>query len=313
MIAGSYDANGNYSGLSFTFDANGNSTGQTASLTPPNSYSTTATGQWPSWLGTALDTAYSLASGAATSVTSNAISYAATFAAMPGGNQSGQGTAIQQVQSNQAQDNQEQLPSIPPVFGNLNMIELSTDKSPDYVFQHYLQTFVAAIGSNNEIMTFSGELPVTGSGQKLTITLRAPLRYGQGPFSVLTERFDPVAHTIAAVTLNGHPLAGWRYWRVYSIGTNDLMVETGAYDGSGPGLTNYVGYFITQGTISKSWRGYLEYIKKDLGAQQILRGIQIGGVPGTANPNTMLNGLYDYLGDYTNYILNNVCQSQSCN
>ena len=66
--------------------------------------------------------------------------------------------------------------------------------------------------------------------------------------SVMTERFDAANHTISAVTLAGHPLAGWRYWRVYSIGTNDVVIETGAYDQPGPGLKNYAGYFVTRKT-----------------------------------------------------------------
>jgi hypothetical protein len=43
----------------------------------------------------------------------------------------------------------------------------------------------------------------------------------------MSERVDTTNNVISVVTLQGHPLAGWRYWRVYSIGTNDLVVETG--------------------------------------------------------------------------------------
>ena len=104
-------------------------------------------------------------------------------------------------------------------------------------------------------MTFSGPgnspaINVTGPGQVLTINLNGFVGDLQNAFSVMTERFDPTAHTISAVTLAGHPLAGWRYWRVYSIGTNDIVVETGAYDQPAPGPKNYIGYYVARGIVS---------------------------------------------------------------
>jgi hypothetical protein len=137
------------------------------------------------------------------------------------------------------------------------------------------------------------------------------------PFAIETKRFDPVAHVISAVTLLGHPLAGWRYWRVYSIGANDVVVETGAYDQPAPGLMFYAGYYITQGTVKKSWMKYLQFIQSTLGTPQ---GTQIetslGGLslkdlsPSNGPP---LNGYWDYSGAFTNYILNNACPGTICN
>jgi hypothetical protein len=69
---------------------------------------------------------------------------------------------------------------------------------------------------------------------------------------------------ILAVTLKGHPLAGRRYWRVYSIGANEGVVETGAYDQPGPAPLNYVGYYLSQKSVSSGWRGYLQFIQRDL-------------------------------------------------
>jgi hypothetical protein len=156
------------------------------------------------------------------------------------------------------------------------------------------------------------------------LTLEGLISLGQGPFSVLTERFDPVNHVISAVTLKGHPLAGWRYWRVYSIGTNDLVIETGAYDqpAAGSGLARWVrknfwGYYFGLGTVSKGWQHYLEFIENDLHAS---RGSSLnntlGGIPLKNYPFRTLNltnSYWDYDKDFTSYILNNVCQSTSCN
>lgn len=60
----------------------------------------------------------------------------------------------------------------------------------------------------------------------------------------------------------GTPLSGWRYWRVFSIGTNDIVIETGAVDVAGPGTLNYTGYYLGKSTQIKYWEEYLRYIKK---------------------------------------------------
>jgi hypothetical protein len=77
------------------------------------------------------------------------------------------------------------------------------------------------MGADRVISMFGKHIRVQASGL---------VRIGQGPFSVQTERFDTTADTISAVTLQGRPPLGWRYWRVYSVGTNDLVVQTGAAD-----------------------------------------------------------------------------------
>jgi len=112
--------------------------------------------------------------------------------------------------------------------------------------------------------SLNAPVEVTGPNQVLTIRLRAfPLL-----MPVMTERFDPVDHIISVVTLLGHPLAGWRYRHVYSIGTNDVVVETGGYDQPAPGIFSYAVYFIFEGTVKRSWMEYLEYIQKALGVSQ---------------------------------------------
>jgi hypothetical protein len=123
----------------------------------------------------------------------------------------------------------------------------------------------------------------------------------------------------------GHPLAGWRYWRVYSVGTNDVVIETGAYGQPAPnasyggirGIANYAGYYISRPVQVKGWEDLLNYIKLKLpDARQgpsinSLGGIRLRTYPWPNGP--LLKGYFDYFGDFTRYILNNVCQSTVCN
>jgi hypothetical protein len=334
-------ANGNYEPVMATADGGVIATmpDGTAVTFDTNQAPTSATTNFPTQSWT--ENTYQI--GSLDSVVSNAVGLAASFWAVSGGNASGSGTAIQQVLTNQAQGDEKQLPNLVgascispgnglPTCGNINAIELLTDKSPDFIFQTYLQTFrpvtVGNTGTNNNsIMSFtdssgSSNINVTAPGQKLTITLLPLLlKLGQGPFSILTERVDPTNHIISVVTLQGHPLAGWRYWRVYSIGTNDVVIETGAYDQPGPGQKFYAGYYIAQrlGTIAQGWREYMEYIRQQLQAPRgfnlhnTVGGIPLVFTPLNADPDILLDGYWDSSGDFTNYILNNVCQSTSCN
>jgi hypothetical protein len=297
-----------------TFDPSGN----------PNSNTTAATYLDYSWQGAW----NAILNGAASGYSLPPELIAGSSYAMLGGSQSANGMAVDQVLTIQPQGSAKQLPDTGPFFGNINMVEFRTDKTPDYIFQNYLQTFAAAARNpgdaqpfrNNEFFftnspnnpgyTNPDAINVTGSNQVLDITLRGIARLGQGAFSVMTERFDPVNHVISTVTLQGHPLAGWRYWRVYSVGTNDVVIETGAYDAPGPGTANFVGYFLGQDTISKSWLEFLEYMRSqpDLNASPgTLPMIDVGG-QGTLVPvQNLLNGIWDTSGFYRDYILNNVC------
>ena len=166
---------------------------------------------------------------------------------------------------------------------------------------------------------------VTLPGQKLQITLLGFNSHLQRPFYVMTERVDTVNHTISVVTLKGHPLAGWRYWRVYSIGTtvagqNDVVIETGAYDQPGPGLKNYIGYYLAAGDISRGWAQYVRFFQTALNAptganlHSSLGGIRISNVrtDGAFEPQSLVDGYWDYDGSLTQYILANVCQATSC-
>jgi len=288
----------------------------------------------PSWTGQAYD-----ANLEAASIAIPPLQLAGTFAALAGGNHSGSAVAIQQVLTNQQQTAEKQLPNLSsvecsvthfslgapafPTCGNINAIELLTNQSPDSIFQAYLQTFRPVIidptknQANNDVMIFStpggNPINITAPNQKIDIALEGVARFGQGPFSVLVERVDPINHVIAVVTLKGHPLAGWRYWRVYSISTNDVVIETGAYDQPGPGPKNYVGYFIATSKVSTGWKHFLQFIQNDLHASQGSQLNHLGGQPRTIPQSELLEGFWDIDGEYTGYILNNVCQASSCN
>jgi hypothetical protein len=96
---------------------------------------------------------------------------------------------IQQVLTNQPQGPEKQLPVVDgsPFFGNINMIEIRADQSPDYIFQKYIQTYAAVVGSandnanmRNQIMFFTNSksspgpdtIHVTGPNQTRWITVR---------------------------------------------------------------------------------------------------------------------------------------------
>jgi hypothetical protein len=211
-----------------------------------------------------------------------------------------------------------------PTCGNINAIEILTSESPDSVYQNFLQKYEPVIRdtappyvSRNDVMTFSSPdgqpINVTGPGQKIIISLNGKLGALQAPFAVITERVDPVNHVISVVTAKGHPLSGWRYWRVYSVGPNDLVVETGAYDQPGPGVKNYVGYYLAIGSVLKGWEHFLEHIANRLGATQ---GSSLHSFGGHIDPHSqleILQGFYDLSGTYTDYILKNVCLASVCN
>jgi hypothetical protein len=268
---------------------------------------------------------------------------ALSYWAMPAGNQSGNGAAVIQAQTNQAQTLAEQLPDLSDpsrlycsknyldliehglpyiqTCGNINAIELLSTSTPDAIFQKYVTSFLPVTSNNNSVMTFTsstgGAPVVSGGNQQLLIRLQnTVLNFTQPPFSIMTERYDSVNHVISVVTLHGHPLAGWRYFRVYSIGTNDVVVETGGYDQPAPGPLNWAGYFLGTLVLSRAWHNYLQFIQNDLGAPQgsnlqgTLGGIQEPLYP--YDPDSLLDGYWDIHGLFTNYILTNVCVSPPC-
>jgi hypothetical protein len=119
-------------------------------------------------------------------------------------------------------------------------------------------------------------------------TLQNPLyQQGQGPFSVGIAQLNFDTNMMSAVTLKGHPLAGWRYWRVFPAGVNDLVVETGAVDAHGPGPKNFLGYYLLGWLQLKVWQREFEFIANDLRA----RG---AGQQGSSLANNMVRGEWGF-------------------
>lgn len=182
-----------------------------------------------------------------------------------------------------------------------------TTATPALIFRQYIQTFAGAHSNWNDVGSVPSDTNVTAPNQKLTVTLSGLMSVGQGPFKIETERVDPTASTVSVVTVVGHPLAGWRYWRTYSVGTNDVVIETGAVDTSGPGLKNYVGYFLFKAQQKKMWKEYLGYILFNI------RALDSNAVQGTQIQYNILKGVWDPSTPTQSDILNNVCQASSCN
>ena len=221
---------------------------------------------------------------------------------------------------------------------NYNSIEILTTVTADTIFSNYLQTFNGAgfLANQNDQVDIinSPPPPVTAAGQDITFALNSFVSYVlypwgcgplgdlpcgplQGPFTVQTERFDPSADTISVVTMTGHPLAGWRYFRVFAVGTNDLVVETGAVDtyaGGGHFFSpaarplNWAGYYIFRNKQLKIWEEDLRYILRD-----IQMNLDSKAVQGSNPQYNIVKGIWDPQTPSQSYILNNVCQSTSCN
>jgi IPT/TIG domain-containing protein len=273
------------SGPSVTLDSGGNTTTQIASF-----------GLHPSWTGQSYQADLLNAAFNLTSISMLPIGLDGSFAALSGGNHSKNSTAIQQVLTVQPHGPNDQIPpSDATLHPTYHAIELLTNSSLDSIFTRYILTFQGGRGTNNDVMdtlidTQTGT--ITSVGQVLTFILHSVPALGQGPFSVRVNRLDPSTHTLVAVTQKGHPLDGWRYWRVFSVGTNDTVIETGAADRPHPGPLNYIGYYLANSQL-KVWEEFLQFIKRDLNVPQ-----------GPHSQWNIVNGTRQF---DLNYILQNMC------
>ena len=162
------------------------------------------------------------------------------------------------------QGDAEQPPDASATSTNESSIEIyGSHLSADDFFSTFMSSFEGV--SDGDIASVTGA-PVSGEGQKLTFTLRATSAIGvlsfigQAPFSVATKRYDSREHSIAVVTLQGHPLRGYRYWRVFSPDDQPghLVVETGALDEPGPGPLDAIKFVVGQSQQLGIWNEYLQ-------------------------------------------------------
>ena len=107
---------------------------------------------------------------------------------------------------------------------NYHEAVLTTDATPDQIFNTYVRTF-DALASNSVVQVSVPQGGVDSVGQVVTCELIGPIGYGQPAFSVESIRFDAASRTLAVKTLPGHPLLGWRYWRVSSPAAGQVKVE----------------------------------------------------------------------------------------
>jgi hypothetical protein len=96
------------------------------------------------------------------------------------------------------------------------------------------------------------------------------------------------------------------------VGTNDLVIETGAADTSGPGPLTYLGYYLFKKRQIKIWQEYLQFILSDIQSNK----------NGTGDPNATQGStpIYNNVGGGWNpnspsltNIMYNVCQAPTCN
>lgn len=134
------------------------------------------------------------------------------------------------------------------------------------MFNAFVQTFDGLEGSTIVSVAVEGNA-VSGVGQRATFTLRGAPGMLQAPFSVESIRFDPANHTFSVKTLPGHPLFGWRYWKVSQLAAGRLRIDkTGAVDKPAPGMV--VPYWWSRYDQLKTWQEYLTRIRDEIGAQQ---------------------------------------------
>ncbi len=168
------------------------------------------------------------------------------------------------ARGNLTQGDAEQPPSAAATSTNMNSIEIINSRlSADEFFSGFMSRFDGVTQRNVSGLT---GWPVGGVGQKLTFSLKAssPIGalsvLGQSPFSVRTIRYDSREHTIAVVTLAGHPLRGYRYWRVFSPDSRPghIVIETAALDEPGPGPFDQVKFLAGRNQQLGIWREYLQ-------------------------------------------------------
>ncbi|MBV7330995.1 hypothetical protein KFU94_22695 [Chloroflexi bacterium TSY] len=118
-----------------------------------------------------------------------------------------------------------QLPDLNKVLVNTHSVQIRNSRlSPDRIFER-LAAFTAA----KRVLIVRGP-PVTGVGQDVTFSFSGSI-FGllQDDFSVRSVKFRS-GRFLSVVTLEGHPLAGWRFWRVLTLPNNDIVVQTGAVE-----------------------------------------------------------------------------------
>ncbi len=121
----------------------------------------------------------------------------------------------------------------------------------------------------------SGSLPVTGVGQRIGWSLPFLQEVGQADFYVNTVKFSnnesgkgPNGRFFAVVTLQGHPLRGWRFWRAHEV-SGDIVVETGAVDEPNGLVGRIKALAGGNAAIMQLWQGLIDDALNYSGGQRV--------------------------------------------
>src|SRR5262249_50086441 len=143
---------------------------------------------------------------------------------------------------------------------------------------NYLATFEGV--SNGGVADVMG-VPANSVGQEITFFLKGPLNIfgiGQRYFSVRVKHLDQQAGYFSVVTLTGHPLAGYRFWRVTDVGEGFLKLETGAVEHP----WRWIDYIKTLAggnyAMFTMWEGMLRDADKFSGGKLLEPAYLIGGI-----------------------------------
>jgi RHS repeat-associated protein len=144
-------------------------------------------------------------------------------------------------------------------YTNYHMTDLfHSSKTRDEMFE-WMKSFE---GANTSIARPIGFAAGEGS------ILRWELKNGgwifQQSFRVKVKNFKKEEGLLSVVTLGGHPLSGYRYWRVYEYGgPSDLRIETGAIDNPAPGFfsnsysSSALKLYLGGGFVMQLWTEYM--------------------------------------------------------
>jgi len=166
------------------------------------------------------------------------------------------------VRRNGGNSDQPQLPDLnsPYLKANHHSIRIrNAKKNLDEMFER-----LRYLNVPEGVASRSGTLPVSGVGQRIGWDLPFMEEAGQADFFVDSVKFSnsasgsgPGDHFFAVVTLGGHPLRGWRFWRAHRV-SGDIVIETGAVDEPNGLLGRIKSWAGGDSAIMQLWQGLLD-------------------------------------------------------
>ena len=110
--------------------------------------------------------------------------------------------------------------------------------------------------------------------------------WGQGNFDVKATKYNAQSRFVVVRTLAGHPLAGWRAWRVTPENNGDILVETFAVEHPATPVDVFKFGIGGRGLMEQTWISLLLDVLHLSGG-----GIRVG-------PDTHFEAIYPNVGDY---------------